>query len=241
MTWCAIRVIREGLSQADGRFLGAGIGECSSGEEKYMWRKPVCSQEWDETAVDRRREVWKRVKGGGTEKVKQVRINPADVANTILKMADKRAYVAMTLGVTGASDAFSQDCEDLPDEVREAVLAGEQPKPPVRYARAAPATQPAGTTSPEEGETITVELESTKVQKTGEKKSRDGKKMIPWTLYHVTDVEGVHYATFDVEKYNMAVSIVNGSKIATINYKKDEKYGNAILSIAPTNPLPGSK
>lgn len=109
------RVTRSGVSQVDGRFLGAGVGECSSDEEKYKWRNPVCPEEFEEAAPDRKREVWKKAYGK-SEKRKQVRTNPPDLANTILKMADKRAMVAMTLCVTGASDAFSQDLEDLPPE-----------------------------------------------------------------------------------------------------------------------------
>ena len=39
----------------------------------------------------------------------------ADQENTILKMADKRAYVAATLLATGCSDIFTQDIEDDPN------------------------------------------------------------------------------------------------------------------------------
>ncbi len=118
------RLVVRGVHQVTEQFLGAGIGECSSSEEKYRWRKPVCPEEWTETTEDRRREVWKRGEGGKPYQLKQVRTNPADVANTILKMAHKRALVAMTLVVTAASDVFSQDIEDLPEEVREAVTEG---------------------------------------------------------------------------------------------------------------------
>jgi hypothetical protein len=41
----------------------------------------------------------------------------AELENTILKMADKRAFVAATLLATGCSDIFTQDLEDnLPDD-----------------------------------------------------------------------------------------------------------------------------
>ena len=106
--------------------LGFGLGECSSSEEKYCWRKPVCEAEWNETDEDRRREVWKKADGKPYQ-LKQVRTRPSDVANTVLKMAHKRALVAMTLVVTAASDVFSQDLEDLPKEVRDAVV-GEEAK-----------------------------------------------------------------------------------------------------------------
>lgn len=37
----------------------------------------------------------------------------ADIVNTILKMAEKRALVGATISATGASDYFSQDLEDM--------------------------------------------------------------------------------------------------------------------------------
>lgn len=99
------------------RFLGAGVGECSSDEEKYKWRGSICKEEFEETPEDRRREVWKRGKDK-PYKVQQVRTNVADVANTILKMAKKRAQIDMTLTVTAASDCFEQDLDDMSPEMR---------------------------------------------------------------------------------------------------------------------------
>lgn len=123
------RVKVHGLT-LDGDIVGVGIGEASSNEEKYKWRKPVCEEEYNETPPDRKREVWKR--GSPNYKLKQVRMNPSDVANTILKMAKKRAQIDMTLTATAASDIFDQDLEDMTDEVRETVSNGrkEPPKQP---------------------------------------------------------------------------------------------------------------
>jgi len=104
--------------QISGAFLGAGVGECSSNEEKYCWRNAVCQEEFDQTPEDRRRMKWKR-SYNKTECVQQVRTNPADLANTILKMAKKRALVDGILTVCGASDIFTQDIEDMPEELRE--------------------------------------------------------------------------------------------------------------------------
>jgi len=112
------RVTCRMLSQQAGSFLGAGVGECSSNEEKYRWKKAVCDEEWDETP-DGRRNVWKRGKGGKGYQVKQVRTNPADVANTVLKMAKKRALIDAVLTITAASDIFAQDLEDEPGAVVE--------------------------------------------------------------------------------------------------------------------------
>jgi len=115
------RVTRVGVS--NGVVVAAGVGEASSDEDKYKWRRPVCDAEFEATPEDRKRLKYKR--DGTTDK--QIRTNPADVANTILKMADKRAFIAMTLLATAASDIFTQDLEDLPPEVAETV-AGAEPK-----------------------------------------------------------------------------------------------------------------
>ena len=118
------RVTRKATAISNGAFLGSASGECSSNEEKYKWRGIVCAAEYEATPEDRRREKFKR---DGTS-FKQVRTNHADVANTILKMADKRAYVALALQTTAASDLFTQDLEDLPAEIVESI-AGEHEAP----------------------------------------------------------------------------------------------------------------
>lgn len=107
-----VRVI--GTHAPSGMLLGEGIGECSSNESKYKWRKAY-DDEWNATDENRRRVTF------GKYKDKQVRTEPADVANTILKMAKKRAQIDMTLTTTGASDCFEQDIEDLPAEYVEAM------------------------------------------------------------------------------------------------------------------------
>ena len=111
------RVTAVGTHQTSGFVLGEGVGECSSGEEKYKWRASICDEEFDETPENRKRVKFSKY-NGRVEKKKQVRTEPADQANTILKMAAKRAQVAMTLNVTAASDIFTQDIEDLPEELR---------------------------------------------------------------------------------------------------------------------------
>lgn len=46
---------------------------------------------------------------------KYVKLDPYSIANTILKMAKKRAYVDAALSVASLSDVFTQDLEDMPD------------------------------------------------------------------------------------------------------------------------------
>jgi hypothetical protein len=126
------RITVEGVHQISGDVLSEGVGECSSNEEKYRYRKAVCAEEWTETAADLRREKWSKDKQGKGYKTKQVRTSPADVANTVLKMAVKRAKVAMTISATAASDVFAQDLEDLSEELREHLSdeAGASTAPP---------------------------------------------------------------------------------------------------------------
>lgn len=131
--------VKVSIRSASGQFLGAGIGECSSSEEKYAWRGAVHSKEWDATPENRRRVKYLR---DGRE-IQQVRTNPADVSNTILKMAKKRGLIDGVLTVTAASDLFTQDIEDLPDEVV-AEIVGRAPPKSVQAAvqQATPADSP---------------------------------------------------------------------------------------------------
>lgn len=131
--------VKVSILSAGGQFLGAGIGECSSSEDKYAWRAAVCDDEYDDTPENRRRVKYSKYQGK-VEKKKQIRTNPADVANTILKMAKKRGLIDAVLTVTAASDLFTQDIEDLPPEVVAEIAVG--------AARVNPAAQAAQQTIP---------------------------------------------------------------------------------------------
>jgi len=121
--------------QTTGRRLGSGEGSCSTKESKYAYRKgqrlcPLCSKE----AIIKGKEqygggwlCWKKKEGCGAQwpdGAKEIedqnteRIPNEDLAdqyNTVLKMANKRSLIAAVLNVTGASDIFTQDVEDLPE------------------------------------------------------------------------------------------------------------------------------
>jgi hypothetical protein len=130
------RVRVTGRHQGSGIVVGMGIGECSSSEEKYRWRNVVCQQEYDEAPDDRRRLKWARGRDEPYSRP-QIRTVPADVANTVLKMAKKRAQIDMTLTALAASDIFTQDVEDMPEEIRESADS-ENPAPQGKPATAAP-------------------------------------------------------------------------------------------------------
>ena len=71
---------------------GSGMGSCSTLESKYRYRN-----QWE---------------NGQKRRVENPDI--ADVYNTVLKMAKKRALVDAVKSTTAASDIFTQDVEDLP-------------------------------------------------------------------------------------------------------------------------------
>lgn len=189
------RVTMRGVSQATGEVLGEGIGECSSDEEKYRWRRPVCDEEFDETPVEYRREKWIRGKSGNF-KAKQVRTSPADIANTVLKMAYKRALIAMTRTVLACSDIFAQDLEDLPEELRDPgddAAARAPIATPTRKAEPAASTADTSTTQAETGEapgdaTHVLEVKTATGINARTKKS--------WKAYFVTLADGRKAATF---------------------------------------------
>lgn len=120
--------VKVSMLSSTGAFLGAGIGECSSEEDKYAWRGAVCPEEFDDTPENRRRVKYAKYRGN-VEKKKQVRTNPADVSNTILKMAKKRGLIDGVLTVTAASDLFTQDIEDLPAEVAAEIVSQSPTEP----------------------------------------------------------------------------------------------------------------
>jgi len=116
-----------------GQEVGQGVGTASTVEEKYAWQAAVCQEEWD-SKLERERRVkfqkgnWDKAANayGSPKKVLQIRRNGADLENTVLKMAKKRALVDAILTATAASDIFTQD--DVED-MGEPVPAAPAPKP----------------------------------------------------------------------------------------------------------------
>ena len=103
--------VRVPILTAAGQVVAVGVGECSSLEEKYKWRRPVHAKDYEAAPADRKREKYQR----NGDVWQQVRVEPADVANTVLKMAHKRAYIHAAIMATAASSIFTQDIEDRPE------------------------------------------------------------------------------------------------------------------------------
>jgi hypothetical protein len=137
-----------------GELLGQGVGSASTMEKKYRWRKD-----------------------GRGNKIENEDI--ADMYNTVLKIAKKRAHIDATLTVTGAADLFTQDLIDEDEEQRPPVaMPKEKPQPPKQQ------TEPTDDT-----------LETTVTLGVVESKSGTGKKG-NWTRYYSRADDGEYYSTF---------------------------------------------
>lgn len=220
------RVFARITSQVSGIFLGTGLGEASTKEEKYNWRKATCDAEYENTPEDRR-----RVKYAASYQVKQVRMNPADIANTVLKMAKKRALVDGILTVTAASDCFTQDIEDMPPEVLGRAAEPTKTKSadtvksagkgaPAEKGKPAEKTPPAGT----EGVVVVVQDVTTK---SGEK---NGKRWQAWTIH----AGGIKYGTFSETLASVAVPGSTVKIFFTVG-----KFGNEAVAVEPVEVAPG--
>lgn len=96
-------------------FLGEGVGEASTLESKFAWRKALCPEEYEHFRDQGKARLhWERgYNGAPPQVVQQVRENPADKAGNMLKMAKKRALIDAVLTATAASDIFTQDLEGM--------------------------------------------------------------------------------------------------------------------------------
>ena len=223
------RVKQPIISKATGITMSYGIGECSSGEEKYMWRRPVCDAEFQETPEDRRREKWIKDKRTGLGvKVMQVRTNPADEANTVLKMANMRALRDAVLKATACSDIFAAG-EDVEDEIPDSA-------PPAATAPRAKATPAPATPKSEEDDhpplmhVAKAELLSG-VNKVTKKE---------WTKYEITLREsGQKLSTFERSVYESAQAAIAGNyPVFVVTEQKKGKDGQSYTNIAELVPGP---
>lgn len=118
------RVKLKGVHIPTGQVIAWGVGEASTDEEKYKWREAKCREEFAEAPDDRKRWKWKGDRGPD-DGVNQVRTNPADAANTILKMAEKRAKCDLALAFSACSDVFAQDLDNIAEWLRDRVVEDE--------------------------------------------------------------------------------------------------------------------
>lgn len=125
------------LGGHDGPAIAQGMGMASSFEKRYRWRKglricPDCGKEGVIYTKGRGGQWWhpndaKPNGGCGANfpkedaRLKDQEVgdienpDPFELGNTLLKMAEKRAYVDAVLRATASSGLFSQDMEDSED------------------------------------------------------------------------------------------------------------------------------
>lgn len=133
-------------SRTSGEIVAQGIGEASSDEEKYKWRRATCAEEFEEAPPNLRRQKIRTKDGKLSYREKQIRTEPADVANTVLQMSRKRGFVNATRTAVAASDVFDQDTEDL---AALGIELDRDQRPPVEQPKATPPpAAPARATAP---------------------------------------------------------------------------------------------
>lgn len=126
-----------------GKFLGSGVGSCSTLEDKYRY---MADMEYTDNYVPK--DYWKSKDQsllGGKEftakkhpetnkwviakKIGNKEIdNPANHYNTCFKMAKKRAMVDAVLTCTAASDIFTQDVEEDQEKTQNNQKSTEKPQ-----------------------------------------------------------------------------------------------------------------
>ena len=106
-----VTVVSHAILRKTGEEVGDGVGLCSTMESKYRYRK-----DWDHKVNGRPGLIENR--------------DVADVYNTVLKMAEKRADIDCVKRVAGASEFFTQDVEDMPEYER--MQAQEPPRQPAQ-------------------------------------------------------------------------------------------------------------
>jgi len=100
-----------------GNLVGQGVGSASTMESKYRYRwintdvKP--EKQEAELLKAQGRGRWKKQGDAWIWAIKEDNPDIADVYNTVLKMAKKRAMVDAILSATAASDIFTQDIEEM--------------------------------------------------------------------------------------------------------------------------------
>lgn len=202
-----------------GNTLGYGVGEGSTAESKYAWRRAVCHEEYESTEFERRRIHWqpkyenkRPVYENGKqvfEPVEQVRQNPGDIINTVLKMAVKRAEVDGCRKVTACSDVFEQDIDE--EHIRDAVAVDVTPKQPTfqRPERKAPeaAASPAGNAPASDG--VISEAQRKRLYAIGKGRKLSDEEM----QFIVFDVAGVdRSADIPRDKYEATVSAIEAAE-----------------------------
>jgi hypothetical protein len=217
--------------------LAVGVGEASTNEEKYRWRRPVCDEEFEETPAHLRREKWFKGRDGKAYKGKQIRTSPADLANTVLKMAHKRALIHGALLATGASSVFNQDLEEFSQELAEAVVEADggeaapaAPKKTVQRASSSSSSsagKPAAAAKAAPVSTEVLVAGPARVVDVREQKDKSGKPY--WTLALEGDTR--EYTTRDATAALELEQFKGTDHAIRVGYKANEWHGRTFFNL----------
>lgn len=214
-----------------GNLLGQGVGSASSMESKWRFRsentgEPVPKEYWDNRDVELLGGPAfssRKTKDGWMIFHRVEHDNPADMFNTVLKMAKKRAHVDACLTATAASDIFTQDIEEIEQNEEAASGHGQPPKPKPANAPAKQTPAPAGETT---CEAMMVDVRT----KTGQ--SAKGQ----WTAHFFTFEDEnrtqIEAGTFDT-RLGEAWAMLKGQQV-TLTYQPGRKPGSfELLDVKP--------
>lgn len=213
---------------SDGAVLAVGVGECSTGEEKYRWRRPVHPNEYAAAPEDQKRQKFTR----DGDVWDQVRVHPADVANTVLKMAHKRAYVHAVIMATAAGAIFTQDVEDMPDGMDGNGQPGAT-KPPVQPPQRKSQQPGAGHAPVGAGSTVRVKVTDV------DAKAGTGQNGKAYTKFTISASDGKRYGTFSDSHQKIAREALAGALEVDLTFT-ESKYGRDIQAIALVEREPGA-
>jgi hypothetical protein len=190
------------MFSADGTLIGQGVGSASTMEKKYRYRN------------------------GGQENA-----DIADVYNTVLKIAKKRAHIDATLTCTGAADLFTQDLIDdeggeTPEHQKTPVVMA-----PVNLTKTEPVqARPEPTPQPKQDNSPLVHKVVGTVAVFNAKEDPAGK----WKKYAVK-VNDAWYSTFD-DNIGVTLQDYKGVEVR-IQYNTDAKGYHTIAAIAKADEL----
>lgn len=251
------------LTNSSGDFIGAGVGSCCTLEGKWRYRvapktitdQPVPKEYWGLRKSDPKAAQdmlggpgfstkkddngqW-MIAEGSSEKVEHD--NPADYYNTCLKMAKKRSLVDATLTRTAASDIFTQDIEDIKENLAVYSDAPAAPPPPQqRTPQQAESPPPPSSKSRKEpmklGDMVTCEATLASVKEQSGTSARG-----PWTArfckFETGDGATLEAGTFDKGMFD-EIEVLKG-QVVNITYKAGKKPGTfELVSISPADLVP---
>lgn len=251
-----------------GSFVGQGAGSASTMEGKWRFRvapktltdRPVPKAYWDLRQSDpkaaqeaiggkgfstqKNEEGAWMIAEGTSEKVEHD--NPADYYNTVLKMACKRALVAATLTATAASDIFTQDVEELVENIRvatkEAAIDAGKVSPTSdikvtpRTEQAVDGKKPSIVAPIKLGGVTTADcvLESFKQVNS---KPDDPKPWTAWFCKFASNGQEFEAVSFD-KKIGEKLDVLQGQDV-TLTYKPGRKPGSfEIITVEPIDQIP---